>query len=199
MSRRETYRWIGIALPRESVRTPKSDNNFVEVPNPYHGVQLLCNGESCRRLIMEYLIPKLKDADEYNGFTREDWDQVIPKDLEFIIEDRASDISIDFACRCDVSIELTIQFVYCEATSLLQGCLNSKSACSIYMDELVPTGDDVLYLQECIPRFHINCIIKWFRTSTIFPVCRHDYSKFISEDYMLMRERMLTNHVNDNQ
>ena len=86
VSRRETYRWIGIALPRESVRTPKSDNNFVEVPNPYHGVQLLCNGESCRRLIMEYLIPKLKDADEYNGFTREDWDQVIPKDLEFIIE-----------------------------------------------------------------------------------------------------------------
>ena len=72
VSRRETYRWIGIGLPRESVLTPKSDNKFVEVPIPYPGVQLLCSGESCRHLIMEYLIPKLKDADEYNGFTRAD-------------------------------------------------------------------------------------------------------------------------------
>ena len=124
---------------------------------------------------------------------------MIPKDLEFIIEDRASGIPIDCACKCDISIELTIQFVYCEATSLLQGCLNSKSACSIYMDELVPTGDDVLYPRECIHRFHINCIVKWVRTSTICLVYHHNYSKFISKDYMLMRERMLTNHVNDNQ
>ena len=96
-------------------------------------------------------------------------------------------------------MQMTIQFVYCETNALLQGFLNSKCACSICNEELDSTGDDVLYLPKCIHRFHIYCIIKWFRQSATRPVCCHDYSNFISEDYMLMRERMLTNHVNDNQ
>ena len=54
------------------------DNRIVEVLIPYPGVQLLCSGESCCRLVVEYLMPKLKDTDEYNGLTRADWDQVMP-------------------------------------------------------------------------------------------------------------------------
>ena len=185
VSRREAYRWIGIGVPRKSVRTRKSDNKIVEVPIAYPGVELLCSGDSCRRFILKHLIPNLKDTDEYNAFTAADWDQVIPRDIEFVIQDQASDILIDCACRCDVSIELTIQFVYCETTALLQGFLNSKCECSICNEELDPTGDDVLYLPECIHRFHIYCIIKWFKRSATCPVCRHNYSHFISDSLCL--------------
>ena len=152
VSRKETYRWIGIGLPRKSVRDPKYDHKIIEVPVPYPGVELLYSGESCRRLIVEYLMPNLKNADEYNCFTKGDWDKVIPDNLEWIIRERCNDIPIDCACRCDVSIELTIQFVYCEAIALLQGCLKAKSACSICLDEFVP-GGDVLYLPECTISF----------------------------------------------
>ena len=64
-------------------------------------------------------MPNLKNADEYNCFTKGDWDKVIPDNLEWIIRERCNDIPIDCACRCDVSIELTIQFVYYKATALL--------------------------------------------------------------------------------
>ena len=56
VSRRETYRWIGIGLSRELVRTPKYYYKIVGVPIPYPGVQLLCSGESCRRCVPVYLL-----------------------------------------------------------------------------------------------------------------------------------------------
>jgi hypothetical protein len=57
-------------------------------------------------------------------------------------------------------------------TTLLQGCIGAAKQC---------------YLPEYMHGFHVSCVVEWFKSSSVCPVCRHDYSHLLPNDYIRLR------------
>ena len=95
--------------------------------------------KSCSNLVHSSLLSFntgfLSKRSASEGSSAEKAENSLSSEVDF----KASSI-IDCACKCEVFIRLTIAFVCCEATALMDGCIKSMPECFICYDDLTPGG-----------------------------------------------------------
>ncbi|CAL4932256.1 unnamed protein product [Urochloa decumbens] len=186
------HRWIGIGGHGKEKQPPSHDFRAITVQLDYPGINVLQDGELCRTLIRETVMNNIVGLGQSMGMPVCHWDKAIPEDLDARIVELAHDRPLDCAYRCEVNFTLDIEFGYCEAAALLQGCIMAPRECYICHDALTP-GSNVMYLPDCTHAYHVDCIKQWFKKSPTCPVCREDYSRLIPDEYRLLGENMRAN------